>query len=266
MLAAARVLVASDFDGTLSRLVADPWSAAIIPSAQRALRRLAVTSGFHVALISGRTVSDLAQRARIGGISYRGDHGAERAEARRGFRPGALHVQREAVALNEAEMAERLKAEVPRIVDEAWLVVEDKGPAVTFHFRRAPDVVEARARVIAAVDSVDASAVLARSGSLRACELRPPGASTKGDALGGLVTEYRPDVVFVFGDDRHDALAFDTLRALRSDGHIGGLAIAVAAHADVTTDVAPRADLVLRGPAETARFLALLTRFAAARA
>ena len=253
-----RLLVASDFDGTLAPLVADPWNARILPGAQRALRRLAAVSNVHVALISGRTVPDLARRAGIGGASYRGDHGAERAEAPRGFRPAALLGQREPASAAETAMAARLKAEVPRAVNESWLVLEDKGPALTFHFRAAPDVGMARARVAAAVDAGDPDAVLRRSGSRRSLELRPPGASTKGDALRDLMEEWKPTAVLMLGDDRNDALAFDALREARTAGRIEGLAIAVAGHADVTQGVAAHADLVLSSPRETARLLTML--------
>jgi trehalose-phosphatase len=260
LLEGGRLLVASDFDGTLSRRVLDPWSAAILPGAQRALRRLAVSPEVHIALISGRSAIDLAQRARVGGISYRGDHGAERAEAARGFRPSALRVEREAVAEDVGAVAARLKSDVPRLVDEPWLVLEDKDSALTFHFRAAPDIDAARARIFAAIDAVDPTGLMTRSGSRRACELRPPGASTKGDALRALIDDYQPDVVLMLGDDGHDALAFDALRDARHEGRIAGLAVAVAGHADVTRDVGPRADLVLGAPDVTARFLGLLCR------
>ena len=265
LLGAGRVLVASDFDGTLSHMVSDPWSAAIIPGAQRALRRLGAMPEVHVALISGRTVVDLASRARVGGISYRGDHGAERAEAARGFRPTALHVEREAASVAATAMASRLKIDVPRSVDEPWLVLEDKGPALTFHFRAASDIAAARARVVAAVDAVDPAGLMMRSGGRRAYELRPPGASTKADALRRLIDAHEPDVVFMFGDDGNDTLAFDVLRGARAEGHFSGLAIAVAGHPDVTADVRDHADLVLRSPAATARFLGLLYREVASR-
>ena len=113
----------------ISRLSMDLWAALVIPAAQRALRRLAGTPDTHVAFISGRTVADLAPRVRVGSASYHGDHGAERAEAGRGFRPERLAIEHEPVPPATSAMAERLKAEVPRRVDQGWLVVEDKGPA-----------------------------------------------------------------------------------------------------------------------------------------
>ena len=255
-----RLLLASDFDGTLSRLVMDPWRAGIIPAAQRALRRLAGAPHTRVALISGRTATDLASRVRVGGATYLGDHGAERAVAVRGFRPASLNVRREPVEAEIAAMAERLKAEVPRLVDEPWLVLEDKGPSLTFHFRSAPDIDGARTRIRAAVEAIDRDGLLDQPGGRRAWELRPPGATTKGVALARLISEHRPDAVLMLGDDHNDALAFDSVRDARARGAVVGLAIAVVSPAAETADIAPRADLILAEPGETARLLGLLAR------
>lgn len=260
------LLVVSDFDGTLAGLVGDPWAAAIVPSARRALRRLAAIPDVHVALLSGRTVLDLAARARVGGVRYLGDHGAEWASAPRGFRPAALRVQREASSPAETAMAERLRREVPAALREPWLVVEPKGSAVTFHFRAAPDVDAARARILAATEAVDPQGVLRRSGGRRSLELRPPNASHKGIALARVIAEQRPRAVVMLGDDPTDILAFEALRLARLRGEAGGLAVAVAGHPDVRARVAERADDVLGSPREVARFLGVLAALAAARA
>ena len=71
---------------------ADPWAARIHRPSQRALRRLAVTPGVRVVLFSGRTAADLAGRTRIGGVTYLGDHGVERADVPRGFRPASMRI------------------------------------------------------------------------------------------------------------------------------------------------------------------------------
>ncbi len=255
-----RLLLACDFDGTISRLGLDPWRAAVIPSAQRALRQLAGSPRTHVALISGRSVPDLAGRVRVGGASYHGDHGAERARTVRGFRPAHIRVEREPADPAVTAMAERLKTGVPPMVAEPWLVLEDKGPALTFHFRGAPDTDAARRRVRAAVDAIDTDGLLDQPGGRRAWELRPPGATTKGMTLERLMGEYRPDTVLMLGDDRNDALAFDALRAARDDGRVQGLAIAVVSPAADATEIAPRADLVFPGSSVAARFLGLLAR------
>jgi len=257
---AGKLLLATDFDGTISRLSMDMWAALVIPAAQRALRRLAGTPDTNVAFISGRTVADLAPRVRVGSASYHGDHGAEWARAGRGFRPERLAIEHEPVPPATSAMAERLKAEVPRRVDQGWLVVEDKGPAVTFHFRRAPDIPAARAQVRAAIDAVDREGLLDQPGGRRAWELRPRGAMTKGRTLSRLIERHQPDTVVMMGDDAHDAGAFDALRSVRDQGRIAGLAIAVASPAADTAEMAQRADLVFGHAHVTARFLSLLVR------
>ena len=253
-----RLLLASDFDGTISRLGLDPWRAGIIPSAQRALRRIAATPETRVAFISGRTVLDLAGRVRVGGAMYYGDHGAEWAQSARGFRPRALRVEREPASDQAWAMAERLKREVPQRVDEPWLVIEDKGPAVTFHFRAAPDTDDARRRVRQAVDEIDPQGVLAQPGGRRAWELRPHDATTKGLALQRIIAAWRPDAVVMLGDDRHDAEALDVVRAMRAEGSVQGLAVAVVSPAGDGHDMAARSDVLFASSDVSARFLRLV--------
>ncbi len=224
------------------------------------LRRLAAQPDTHVAFISGRTVPDLARRVRVGGAEYLGDHGAQSAFAPRGFRPAALRYRSEPADPGARAMAQRLRDEVPRRIPEAWLVVEDKGSAVTFHFRSAPDIAAARARVRAAVDAIDPSGVLDQPGGRRAWELRPPGAMTKGLALAALIERHRPGLVLMLGDDRHDAEAFDIVRTARASGGLAGLAVAVVSPAGDPAEMADRADLLFADADVTARFLAGLAR------
>ena len=57
---APALLVAADFDGTLAPIVPQPWMARADPAAVRALRALAELPRTHVAIISGRSLADLA--------------------------------------------------------------------------------------------------------------------------------------------------------------------------------------------------------------
>ena len=254
------VLVVSDFDGTLAELDLDPWAARILPLARRSLRRLATLDGVRVVLLSGRTAADLAGRVRVGGARYLGNHGLERGDLARGAPAERLRLAGSAAGPADGSVARALADGVPRLVPEAWLIVEPKLPAVAFHFRGAPDVPAARLRVREAVERLDPQELLVRHQGLRVLELRPPGATGKGEAMRGLIDELRPRVAFMLGDDRNDARAFQTLRAARAAGELDGLAIAVAAHADVLPDVAPHADLLLASPVEAARFLSGLAR------
>jgi trehalose-phosphatase len=254
------ILLVSDFDGTLSPIVMDPWGAEILSAARRALRRLAGVQGVEVAILSGRTIRDVAERVRVGGARYLGNHGLESGRLGRGRRAASLAVESEARLDGYAAAAERLAAEVSRRIPERWLVVERKPPTVAFHYRQAPDVAGAGRRVAEVVDELDPDGVFVRFTGRRVLELRPPGAAAKGDALRALLEELRPATTIVLGDDRSDLLAFEVLRELSTAGGTEGVAIAVQAHAEAPPEVAAAADLVLASPVEAARLLGLLAR------
>lgn len=75
-----RLLVALDFDGTLSELVADAMSARAVPEAAAAVERLAALPDTLVALVSGRTLDHLRIIAEHGDdspVALAGSHGAQ---------------------------------------------------------------------------------------------------------------------------------------------------------------------------------------------
>lgn len=260
------LLVVSDFDGTLSNIVNDPWGASILPLGRRALRMLAALDGVHVAVLSGRSAHDVAARVRVGNVSYVGNHGMER-----GFVPRRGRAERLAADVDEASheavhAAERLADELPRVVDEPWLIVEHKPPSVAIHWRQAPDIEAAAERVLAAVEQLDPGHVLERFPGRRVLELRPPGAVAKGEAFERMVAEWKPRSVFLLGDDISDAMAFAALRRLRAAGVTDGVAVAVQARAEVPLQVLEAADMVLSSPVDATRFLSALARRLAAEA
>lgn len=260
LLSSRPLLVVSDFDGTLSPIVLDPWGAVMLPLARRALRILAGIDGVHVAILSGRTASDVAARTRIGGASYLGNHGVESGRLGRRQRAGTLQVQVVRVDDRFSEMADVLATAVALAIPEPWLVVERKPPAVAFHFRGAPDVDAAAARVSDAVERLDPGRVLIRFPGRRVLELRPPGVPDKREAMAILLREHRPRVAFALGDDISDAEAFRALAEARMRGETRGIALAVQARPEAPPEVAAAADVVLASPVEAARFLAGLAR------
>jgi trehalose 6-phosphate phosphatase len=258
------LLVCTDFDGTLSQIVLDPWAAAILPLGRHALRRLAGLPGVFVAVLSGRTAVDVAARVRVGNVTYLGNHGMERGYLPRGGRPERLITSVAPASAEAADAAERLGHLLAERLPEPWLIVERKPPAVAFHYRQAPDVAAAGARVRALVDELDPDGVLDRFPGRRILELRPPGAIAKGEAFRGLLDEIRPASVFMLGDDTSDALAFAVLREARAAGQTDGVAVAIQARTEVPPEVAATADIVLASPRDAARFLsALASRLAA---
>lgn len=258
------LLVVSDFDGTLSNIVNDPWGASILPLGRRSLRALSRLDDVHVVVLTGRSSRDVAARVRVGGISYVGNHGMERGFVPQRGRPERLATNVDDASHEAIHAAERLGDEVPRLINEPWLIVEPKPPSVAFHWRQAPDPEAAAARVTAAVDQLDPDHVLERFQGRRILELRPPGAVAKGEAFQRLVDELKPQSVFLLGDDVSDAMAFAELRHMRAAGITDGVAVAVQARAEVPAKVMEAADIVLASPTEATRFLSALARRLAA--
>jgi trehalose 6-phosphate phosphatase len=254
------LLVCTDFDGTLSTIVMDPWAAAILPLGRAALRRLAGLPGVFVTVLSGRTAWDVAARVRVGNVTYLGNHGMERGYMPRGGRPERLKVAVVGASEAEAALAARLADDVATRINQPWLIVERKPPTVAFHYRQAPDVAAAAAQVRAVVDELDAAGILERFPGRRVLELRPFGAIAKGDAFRALLDELKPASVLMLGDDLSDAQAFAVLRDARTARRTDGVAVAIQARAEVPAEVVATADLVLRSPREAARFLSALAR------
>ncbi|MBA3236071.1 MAG: trehalose-phosphatase, partial [Chloroflexi bacterium] len=212
--APAPLLVVCDFDGTLAVGSRDPAAAAIVPLAQRSLRRLARIAAERpgrvtVAVLTGRTVTDVASRVRVGGINYLGDHGLQRGTFARGGGPGQVSASFGRGHEDSHAPAERLASGVPEVLGRPdWLFVERKGPSVAFHVRMAEDRLAARAAVEAAIATVDAQTPrhdLAHYRGRLVVDLRPRTAGGKREALEMLLTELRPGSVVAFGDDSSDA-------------------------------------------------------------
>jgi len=278
---AGPILVVVDFDGTVAEIDPHPMGATILPAARRALRRLArlaraAPDRLTVAILSGRTAADVARRVRVGGVLYLGNHGNER-----GWLPPRRSAERLEVTLLPAllpfaERARRLgatvAAELARVVGRTagaepvappeWLYVEDKGPAVAFHYRAAPDPAAALAaleKAIARAGADGATSGFRRLDGRLVVEFQPEPTFDKGRAVAHLLEEVRPGAAIVLGDDRSDALAFAVVGEARGSGRLAaGLAVAVEGGREVPPEVRTAADLVLARPRDAARLLARL--------
>ena len=264
-----RVLVLSDFDGTLAEGSRDPAATTIVPLARVALRRLAGIAAARperlaVAVLTGRTAADAASRVRVGGIRYLGDHGLQTGSYPRRGRAERQTTTFEPGHEPSMEPAERLAARVPELLGRpSWLFVEHKGPSVAFHVRQAEDRAAARAAVESAIEAVDRELPehdLAHYRGRLVVDLRPRTAGGKREAFERLLAEVQPATVVAFGDDSSDADAFAVLRAAREAGAIDGLALAVVGPHGMPDDVRAAADVTLATPFDAARLLAFLAR------
>ncbi len=267
-----RVLIVSDFDGTLARGSGDPSAAAIEPLARRSLRRLAALSAerpdrLRVAILTGRTVADAAGRIRVGGLEYLGDHGLQSGWLPRGGDPARLATTYQPGFEAHVQSAEALAHGVAeRLGRPVWLYVEAKGPSVAFHFRGASDRDAARTDVKAALVATEREVGvhgLAHYRGRLVVDLRPVDAGGKAEAMARLLERDRPSAVVAMGDDVSDADAFGVLRAAREAGSLDALAVAIYGPHGMPDAVRESADLHLASPHDASRLLASIARILA---
>jgi trehalose-phosphatase len=267
-------LVIADFDGTLAPGSRDPAAARIEPLAQRALRRLAAIAATRpdrlgVVVLTGRTVDDVAARARVGGVEYLGDHGLQRATLARRGRPGSLRVETDPGFERHRDPAEILAAGVAAELGQpAWLFVERKGPSVAFHVRQAEDVPAARAAVLAAIRAVEAREGLVDHGlapyrGRSVVDLRPEDAGGKREAVERLIARHRPGALLALGDEVSDVDAFEAVIAARHDDVVR-VGVTIAVHASggrpAPDELLERADLRIASAHDVGRVLSALAR------
>lgn len=235
----AAAAVFCDFDGTLAPIVDDPGDAVALPGARAALERLATRVGL-VAVVSGRPASFLLEHLGADHVRLSGLYGLEWVEG------GMVVTHPDAAAWRDA--VDDVVANAVRA--PARLRVEQKGLAVTFHYREAPEL-EAEARSWAEAEA--ARTGLALHPARMSFELRPPVQRDKGSAVEELLDGHR--IAAFLGDDRGDLPAFDALDRLVARG---GTALRVGVRSEeAPAELLERADVLVDGPAGA---LALLDR------
>jgi trehalose 6-phosphate phosphatase len=214
-----RAAILLDVDGTLAPIVTAPERASV-PAATRAeLERLAERYAL-VACISGRPGEDAGRLVGVEGVTYVGLHGLE------------LDPE-----------AERYRDPLHAFAETVDWPVEDKGLAVSFHYRGADDEDAARAELQRVAERAEAAGLRARFGRM-VLELLPPIDAHKGTAVRHLLEHARLSRALYAGDDRTDVDAFRALAELEL-----GVRVAVASE-EGPQELRETADMVVDGPAE----------------
>lgn len=237
----------TDFDGTISPIVADPALARLVEGASGALealtRRLAV-----VAIITGRAPLDARRMTGVPGLLVAGNHGLEWLE------PNAAHP----VAAPEVEaMRGRLRGALDRVPTIDGVFMEDKGISATVHYRGATDRVGARDAIVAALD--DPGPGIAVTHGRMHVELRPIGLGDKGAAARTIVERFGLRGVVAMGDDLTDLDMFAAVAELRRAGRVAAVIVGVGGgDREVPGEVIGASDVVLAHPEEAAALLTAL--------
>lgn len=195
------LLVASDFDGTVAPIVDDPGEARPHREAVVALTLLASLPRTHVAVISGRGLSDLSAMAGLPGhVHLVGSHGSE-------FDPGfhsALPDEARALRDRIGDLMSTIVAGV------GGLRLEFKPASVALHFRQAARADAARALEAVRLGPGSLPGVQVKHGKevVELCAVE----TDKGRALETVRHRCGAGATLFLGDDVTDEDAFRTLR------------------------------------------------------
>jgi trehalose-phosphatase len=214
-----------DYDGTLTPLVQSPAQARPSQRCRTLLGRLASIPRVRVAVVSGRTVSDLDQILSVStGILtdlFRiGVHGLEWA------RPGQIETE----PLFPPTAGENLLVELKRELElafagEVGVILEDKGLSFAFHYRMANPRTARKMREFfkRKFEEWPGKDVYELLQGKKVIEVRPRGFN-KGQAVTQLIGNYcRPeDLVVYAGDDLTDEDAFEALPENQITIKVGG--------------------------------------------
>jgi trehalose 6-phosphate phosphatase len=202
---AGKLVLLLDFDGTLAPIADRPELAEMPARTRRALERLMAMDGVTVAVVSGRGLADVRERAAIPGIAYAGNHGMEI----EGAGLHRIHPEAQAARPELEAVGARVMADLEGI-DGAF--VEDKGLTLSIHYRMAPER-EAEVREIVR-EAVDGRPALTVTEGKMVIEVRPRVEWDKGRAVLYLLEQMRPPQgapILYLGDDRTDEDAFRAL-------------------------------------------------------
>ncbi|OBF16593.1 trehalose-phosphatase [Mycobacterium sp. ACS4331] len=226
-----RLLVTSDFDGTLAPIVNHPADARPLPRAADALRALADAPGTTVALISGRGLTDLAALSGMPEtVQLVGSHGAE-------FAHGFAHEI-------DDDLLATITAELSAIADRhPGVTVEPKRASVALHVRNASpeDGEAALAEAVAAGESWNAESTAGKA-VLEFAVIT----TDKGEAIDILRSGADADAVVYFGDDVTDEKAFRRLRDTDVAVKVGPGETLATYRVDTPDDVAVALEFLVR--------------------
>ncbi|ADL00070.1 trehalose-phosphatase [Brevundimonas subvibrioides] len=208
--ASAGLALFLDLDGVLAPMASTPDAVVADPRRTRILQTLDRALDGRLAVISGRTLSEIDRITGGAARSAAGVHGLQRRR-----RDGSTATIEPSAGVAAAVEAFRAFAET-----HPGMIVEDKGVSAGLHYRAVPHV-EAEALALADVWA-ERAGLVAQPGKL-VVELKTPGAD-KGTALTAFMGEpaFADTMPVMLGDDLTDEAGFVAAEALGGFGILVG--------------------------------------------
>ena len=200
-----------DFDGTLVPIQDSPAQCFLSPKIKGQLEAIALSGKACIAILSGRTVTDIRDRVNIQGVYYGGNHGIEIS----GPRVNYTHPD----ALSGKHIIEKVCREIKQEIGNIeGAYIEKKKFGFTLHYRMANKEDKALIQIAfhrITTENSDAQIVTVMRGK-KVLELAPKISWDKGKAALFILHELKRNYLSIYvGDDATDEAAF---KALNEDG------------------------------------------------
>ncbi len=235
----------TDIDGTISEIAPSPGEARVSTACRESLAALTEQLEL-VAAISGRPAQQAREMIAVEGMVYIGNHGLEQ------WIDGALEFVKGAEEYrNKAAQA---LAELKSLLSLEGITLEDKGVALSIHYRQCPDRELARRHILERISTLAIAKGFRITEGRMVVELRPPLEVNKGTTVSILVERYRLKGGIYLGDDITDVDAFVAMHSRQESTSFKGLALAVIDE-ETSSLVEKEADFSLNGVEDVERFL-----------
>ncbi|MEX2598944.1 MAG: trehalose-phosphatase, partial [Dehalococcoidia bacterium] len=234
-----------DIDGTLARINPNPSAVSITAAVRQALHTIARHA--RVVALTGRDVNAARGIVGLNSITYVGNHGIEWWER------GSTRLLPEAEPYVKG-MHDIARLASRRLREVDGVVIEDKGPTLSFHYRSAIDPEASRVAIHGFLkDSREARGLDIREGKM-VVEVRPPIHVDKGVAVRQVVQEHGIMSALALGDDTTDIDTFKAIGELRESQGLHAVCIAVLGE-NTPDELLQRADLRARDVEDVEVFL-----------
>ena len=209
-----KTAVITDIDGTISKIVLDPYEA-IITQIMRATLKKLVNKFQLVGIVTGRNVKNAKEMLEVNGLLYIGSHGLEY------LMDDEIHIEpevKEYLPLIQ-KIAQNIQNEED-LYNIKNILFQEKGLCFTVHYRKCEDPEETHRKILEVINEMEGIEKFKITEGRKVVEIRPKSGHDKGTILEKLIFENEIEKIIYLGDDVTDVDAFNKLKELKENGNV----------------------------------------------
>lgn len=242
-----KTAVITDIDGTISKIVLDPYDASISQIMKTTLEKL-VNKFQIVGVITGRNVRNAKEMLEVEGLLYIGSHGLEY------LKDDEIYIEPEVEEYLPLikKVAQNIQTE-EELCNIKNILFQEKGLCFTVHYRKCEDQEGTRRKILDAINELEGLENFKITEGRKVVEIRPKIGHDKGTILEKLINENKLEKVIYLGDDVTDVDAFNKLKELNGKDKVTGAGIVVVSE-EVPEYVEENASFYVKGVEEVQKF------------